>query len=71
VLRAAVAGNRFEENADSGISGLGWGAASRPLQSDCGNNCGRTAWGLMAVESVNNTVRENVIIDNSQVEPVR
>lgn len=73
VLRAAVAGNRFEENADSGISGLGWGGRFGDRYNLIAGNTLRAngRWGLMAVESVNNTIRENVIIDNSQVEPGR
>lgn len=73
VLRAEVAGNRFEENADSGISGLGWGGrfGDRYNLIACNTLRANGRWGLMAVESVNNSIRENVIIDNSQVEPGR
>ncbi len=73
VLRAEVAGNRFEENADSGISGLGWGGrfGDRYNLITCNTLRANGRWGLVAVESVNNSIRENVIIDNSQVEPGR
>ena len=73
VLRAAVARNRFEENADSGISGLGWGGRFGDRYNLIAGNTLRAngRWGLIAVESVNNTIRDNVILDNSQAEPGR
>jgi parallel beta-helix repeat protein len=73
VLRAEVVANRFEANADSGISGLGWGGRFGDRHNLIASNTLRAngRWGLVAVESIDNTIRDNLVEDNSRNEPGR